>query len=158
VPDGRARVRPSPPSPGQSAAGLGLTARSSAFAIFAARTGARFFVGRQAFGSAGRQGLGVDKARPTHRRRIQIRNLCQRMSRVPPSSAPCVGRTSGSKDSEGLWRPPVVIILLLGGPTCPLRSMTHRLGGQTQPEVGLRFLDDYFCLTSCFAARAAASM
>jgi hypothetical protein len=39
--------------------------------------------GAQAFGSAGRQGLGVDKARPTHRRRIQIRNLCQRMSRVP---------------------------------------------------------------------------
>jgi hypothetical protein len=32
VPDGRARVRRSPPSPGQSAAGLGLTARSSAFA------------------------------------------------------------------------------------------------------------------------------
>jgi hypothetical protein len=56
--------------------------------VFATRTGARRFVARQAFGSAGRQGLGVDQAHPTHRRRIQIRNLCQRMSRAPHH--PCV--------------------------------------------------------------------
>jgi len=124
--------------------------------IFAARTGARRFVGRQAFISAGRQGLGVDQERPTHCRRIQIRNLLPTDVPRTPSSAPCVGRTSGSEDSEGSWRSPVVIIVLLGGPKCA-RMTNLAWEDRPIPEVGLR-LDDYFCLTSCFAARAAASM
>ena len=124
--------------------------------IFAARTGARRFCRAPSIWICGTARSRRRQRRPIHRQRIQIRNLCQRMSRGPPSSAPCVGRTSGSEDSEGSWQSPVVIIVLLGGPKCA-RMTNLAWEDRPIPEVGLR-LDDYFCLTSCFAARAAASM
>jgi hypothetical protein len=159
VPDGRARVRRSPPSPRQSAAGLGLTARSSASASLRHPDRCSSFCRAPSIWIGGtarsRRRPSASHAPPAH---PDSKSLPTDVPRTP-SSVRGVRRTSGSEDSEGSWRPPVVIILLLGGPTCALRLARHiAWEDRPIPEVGLRFLDDYFCLTSCFAARAAASM